>query len=210
MRRTVRMIGRLLGRRTPRRRRTDLAPGLKPYIGPRTPRRRKSDRNPHTTPKSVARELAINVGEAALDPRTLETLGGIARSWKAREAGLKDELFCLDAFSVEFAIERTAMPDGLRKELIKEYREKLADLGTDLEVYLLRARAYAEKLAANRKLAQSGVVRGISVTVGDEFNAALGTDNAFLADAVGRRFIDRTEGLREYIETSVKEMMARR
>ena len=210
MRRTVRMIGRLLGRRTPRRRRTDLAPGAQPYIGPRTPRRRKSDRNPHTTPRSVARELAINVGEAALDPRTLETLGGIARSWKSREAGLKDELFCLDAFSVEFAIERVAMPDGLRKELIKEYREKLADLGTDLEVYLLRARAYAARLAENRRLAQSGVVRGISVTVGDEFNEALGTDNAFLSDAVGRRFIDRTEGIREYIETCVREILTRR
>jgi hypothetical protein len=210
MRRTVRMIGRLLGRRTPRRRRTDLAPGLKPYIGPRTPRRRKADKTPHTTPSSVARELAINVGEAALDPRTLETLGGIARSWRGREAGLKDELFCLDAYSVEFAIERVAMPEGLRKELISEYRGKLADLGTDLEVYLLRARAYEERLAANQKLAKRGVVRGISVTVGEEFNASLGTDNAFLADAVGRRFIDRSEGIREYIETSVREMMTRR
>jgi hypothetical protein len=207
MSRTVRLIGRLLGRRTPRRRRSDFEGGVPVVVGARTPQRRSGER--HTSLTSIAKELAINVGEEALDPRTIETLDGITLVPKALQSGLRDELFCLDAFSVEFAIERVkVMPGKLRKELIAEYREKLADLGADLDVYETRAEAYADRLAAELRLAHSGVVRGISATVGEMFDAHLGTDNALLADAVGRRFIHRSEVIKEYVEDSVREMAA--
>jgi hypothetical protein len=207
MRRTVRLIGRLLGRRTPKRRRSDLANGAPGSIGARTPRRRSGDPTRHTSLSSIAKELAINVGEEALDPRTIDTLDGITLVPKMLETALRDELFCLDAYSVEFAIERVkVMPGQLRKELIAEYREKLADLGADLDVYTSRAEAYADRLAAELRLAQTGVVRGISATVGEAFDAHLGTDNALLADAVGRRFIGRSEVIKEYVEAAVREM----
>jgi hypothetical protein len=209
MRRTARLIGRLLGRRTRRRRRTDVANGAPSYVSARTPRRRSTDTARHTSLRSIARELAISVGETALDPRTIDSLEGITLVPKAKETELRDELFCLDAYSVEFAIERVKiMPGQLRRELIAEYREKLGDLGADLDVYQARAEAYADRLSAELTLAQTGVVRGISATVGEAFDAHLGTENALLADAVGRRFIGRTEVLKEYIETSVREMAA--
>lgn len=210
MKRTARLIGRLLGRRTPRRRRSDLVPGSQPGIGARAPRRREGDPKPHSSLGSIAKELALHVGEGALDPRTIDRLEGITLVPKSLETALRDELFCLDAYSVEFAIERIKiMPGQLRKELLEEYREKLGDLGADLDVYVSRAEAYADRLAAELRLAQTGVVRGISATVGEAFDAHLGTDNALLADAVGRRFIDRTEKLKEYIEAAVREMVTR-
>jgi hypothetical protein len=181
--------------------------GVPTILGARTPRRRSGDPTRHTSLGSIARELAISVGETALDPRTIDGLEGITLVPKTQETELRDELFCLDAYSVEFAIERIkVMPGQLRRELIAEYREKLSDLGADLDVYTSRAQAYADRLSAELRLAQTGVVRGISATVGEAFDAHLGTDNALLADAVGRRFIGRTEVLKEYIEGSVREM----
>jgi hypothetical protein len=49
-----------------------------------------------------------------------------------------------------------------------------------------------------------GSVRGIAASVGAVFTAALGGENALLADAVGRRFIDHSDALRGYLESAVK------
>lgn len=205
----MQLFGRTSEYRGPRRRRTDGVPvRTTPRIGARIPRRRRTDPAPATA-RIIARELAISVGQSVADTETLAKLRAIARLWRSREKGIPDELVYIDAYAVEFALDRVSMSEPLRVTLREEFREKLADLGVDSDAYLQRHRVYTASLDDNRRLAQRGVVRGIAETVGETFTAGIGTDNALLAEAVGVRFIDRTEALRRYLETEVRDIVAK-
>lgn len=158
-----------------------------------------------STPRAVARELADIVSETASDDTTLGTLLSIARLWRTREEGLADELVYLDAYAVEFSLDRVTMPESMRVRLREEFRDRLETLGVDMDACLDRRREYMQRIEADRLRAMRGsVMHGIASSIGHVFNLKLSSENPLLADTVGRRFLDRTEVLRSHLGDCVK------
>lgn len=176
-------------------------------IGRRPSQRTPETRTPTNTARAVALLLADTVMDSANDTADLTKLRALARLWRTHEELLHDELVALDTYAVEYALARVLMIEPLRVELREEFQAALASMDVDLETLRARHGDYAARLAADRRLALSGgSVRGIASSAGAVFTQALGGENALLADAVGRRFIDHTEALREYLEGAVKEL----
>ena len=178
------LLGRLIGRRKPKE---TLAPA------------------PATTSRAVARQLADSVIDTTEDPGPLATLHAIARLWRTRDEHLSAELLTLDVYAVGIALDHVRMTESMRVRLREELRSAMLEHDVDLDAMTDRHRQYDERLAADREIMLAGgSVRGIAASVGAVFTAALGGENALLADAVGRRFIDHSDALRGYLESAVK------
>lgn len=176
------------------------------FLGKRgKPKDPATPRSLATNPRGVARQMADSVTDAVADPAGLATLLAIARLWRTPTEGLADELMAVDAYAVECALDHVMMTESLRVELREEFRAAMEDHGVDMASVLARQRAYAARLLADKQQAQTGaMMHSIADSVGRVFTAALGAENELLADAVGRRFIDNTEALREYVEASLR------
>jgi hypothetical protein len=176
------------------------------FLGRRgKPKEPAAPRAAPSTPRGIACQMADSVADAVADPGGLSTLMAIARLWRTPEERLPDELMALDTFAVEFALDQVLMSESLRVELREEFRAAIADNGVDVKAMLARHAPYAARIAADKQQAQSGaMMHSLADSVGAVFVQALGAENALLADAVGRRFIDNTEALREYLEGSLR------
>ncbi len=171
------------------------------------PKSAGTPREAPVTPRGVARQMAESIVDALADPAGLARLQAIARLWRTPEEPLPEELLALDAFAAEFALDHVMMSEALRTRIREEFRAALGDAGVDLAPVLARRRDYAARLAADKQRAlEAALMHSIADSVGAVFMGALGAQNELLADAIGRRFLDNTEALREYVEGSLRMM----